>query len=313
MYVAADFAPKSVRYIKLGPGGIWAADGLKSGILPFGYRKISHDRCAAGDWDSVRKQLIATGRSPRGASQGTREIRDFYELDQHTLWITIAQGHLWWAFAEPDVVLSADTSADGPSRYRRAIGGWRNSSLTGLPLATRSLSSALTRTANFRMTICAVERRDYLLRRIRGESDPLQQKALELKAQLNDVALRMIRQLHWEEFETLIDLIFSRNGWQRSSVLGGDMPDVDLVLNQPSTGETAWVQVKSTAGQAEFDDYLARYHADGSYDRFYFACHTPAGRLAVPNEERVHLWAGAHLAEIAIRSGMFDWLIERTS
>jgi hypothetical protein len=46
-----------------------------------------------------------------------------------------------------------------------------NTDLKGDPLTVRSLSSALTSMANFRMTICAVKQVSYLLARIRGEVD----------------------------------------------------------------------------------------------------------------------------------------------
>jgi hypothetical protein len=32
----------------------------------------------------------------------------------------------------------------------------------------------------------------------------------------------------------------AHGGWQRSSVLGKDQADVDLILTQPTIGETAW-------------------------------------------------------------------------
>ena len=31
----------------------------------------------------------------------------------------------------------------------------------------------------------------------------------------------MIAELHWADFEIMVDLIFARGGWQRTSVLGG--------------------------------------------------------------------------------------------
>jgi hypothetical protein len=32
-------------------------------------------------------------------SQGLRELKDFYGLPENTLWVTMADGHFWWAFA----------------------------------------------------------------------------------------------------------------------------------------------------------------------------------------------------------------------
>jgi hypothetical protein len=71
----------------------------------------------------------------------------------------------------------------------------------------RSLSSALTRTANYQMTICAIKQADYLLRRIRNEPDPLHAQATSLRVEMREIGLRMIRQLDWRDFETLVDLI----------------------------------------------------------------------------------------------------------
>ncbi|WP_199699156.1 restriction endonuclease [Oleomonas cavernae] len=307
------FRPGEVRYIKLGSGGRWAAEAIKQGIIPFaeaGERVMDHGLCAAGDWAAVRERYAAMGHKAPG--QPVREMRDFYELGEDTLWVTMTGGRLWWAFAEGPVIPVGTPSPDGPSRYRKTRDGWHGHSLGGEPLVTRNLSSALTRTAGFRMSICSIDRADYLLRRIRDEQDPLHDKAMALKGQMQDIALQMIRQLHWEEFETLVDLIFARGGWRRTSLLGQNMPDVDLVLDQPVSGETAWVQVKTGTDQAALDDYLDRFARDGSCDRFFFVCHSPAGKLAIPDLPRHHLWTGDDLAGKAIDVGLFDWLLERT-
>lgn len=122
----------------------------------------------------------------------------------------------------------------------------------------------------------------------------------------------MIRQLDWRDFETLVDLIFARGGWQRSSVLGKDQVDVDLILAQPTIGETAWVQIKSKTSQAELNDYLGRFRRDGSCDRFFFVCHSASGALSLPTEPGLHLWSDGRLSEAAIDAGLYSWLIDRS-
>ena len=77
---AESFEPGAVRYIKLGENGKWASKALRQGIIPFGYRLVDHHSCLAGDWDEVRRHLIGMGRTPQGASQGVREIAEFYSL-----------------------------------------------------------------------------------------------------------------------------------------------------------------------------------------------------------------------------------------
>jgi hypothetical protein len=124
------------------------------------------------------------------------------------------------------------------------------------------------------------------------------------------VAVEMIRGLHPADFEILTDLIFARSGWQRSTRVGKD-PDIDLAMEQPTTGEIAFVQVKSKAGQATVDDYLGRFHRSG-YDRFFFVCHSAQGKLTLPDEPRLHLFEGEQLADAAVKNGLYDWLIERS-
>src|SRR3546814_7207837 len=109
------------------------------------------------------------------------------------------------------------------------------------------------------MTICKIDREDYLLRRIRGEADPLHKQALALLEQQQRLAAAMVRDLDWRDFEVLVDLILTRAGWRRISALGEGEVDIDLMLDHPTTGETAWVQVKTGTSQAELEDYLQRF------------------------------------------------------
>lgn len=217
-----------------------------------------------------------------------------------------------FAFAGGPVFELDRENFGAPARYRQTLTGWSKASLNGEPLTTRALSSALIRTASYQMTICTIKRADYLLRRIRGETDPLHGQAIALRAEMRDIGLRMIRQLDWRDFETLVDLIFARGGWQRSSALGRHQPDVDLILTQPTTDETAWVQVKSKANQADLNDYLGRFQGDGSCNRFFFICHSAAGPLSLPAEPGLHLWIAERVANAALDAGLFNWLIDRT-
>jgi len=169
---AQTFEPGAVRYIKLGENGKWAVTAIEQGIIPFGYPLVDHQAWLAGDWDLLRDQLMKMGRTIRGVGQGLRELKEFYGLPENTLWVTMADGHFWWAFAKGPVVGVEQGISDEPARYRLTKAGWSKTSLTGDPLTVRSLSSALTRTASYQMTICAIKHEDYLLRRIRGEGDP---------------------------------------------------------------------------------------------------------------------------------------------
>lgn len=75
----------------------------------------------AGDWSAVEVALLQAGRKPAKVSDAIREIRDFHQMGTDCLWITFAQGHLWWAFADPTVHWTGETEAHG-ARLRRTIG-----------------------------------------------------------------------------------------------------------------------------------------------------------------------------------------------
>lgn len=306
-------APTEIRYIKLGAGGSWAAECLARGEIAFGYPLMPHDLCLSGDWDAVARQLIETdGRGRGAASDAVREIREFYTLGPDCLWITFADRHLWWAFAEPEVIWR-HAADNGATRVRKVIGTWRKTSLDGTPLRLDNLSSRLTQVASYRKTICQVKARDYLVRRINGTEEPVTARAHAARAALVAVAGEMIAGLHWADFETLVDLIFARSGWQRVSRVGETLSDVDLILEQPATGETAFVQVKSKANQAVLDDYADRFRRSEAYDRMFFVCHTPQGPLTAAGTPLIHVWTGDRLADAAVTAGLFDWLVERSA
>ena len=304
--------PKDVRYIKLGSGGRWAQKAFELGEIPFGYPSVPHELCVKRDWDGVVEQLIADGRNLAKAKDGLREIRDFYTLGSECLWITIADSHLWWAFAEPEVTWLGDPEDRG-NRVRKTRDGWHKVDINGSPLLIDNLSTRLTQVAAYRQTICAVKASDYLLRRINAVEEPVVQRARAAREAMVEVAAEMIVALHWADFETLVDLIFSRGGWQRVSRVGENLTDVDLILEQPTTGERAFVQVKSKASQSALDDYIGRFKRSGAYDRLFFVCHSRTGRLSAGDSSGVQVWEGNRLANMTIRAGLFDWLIERVA
>jgi hypothetical protein len=109
----------------------------------------------------------------------------------------------------------------------------------------------------------------------------------------------------------LVDLILTRAGWRRQSALGEGEVDVDLLLDHPTTGELAWVQIKTGTSQAELEDYLRRFEADGSCQRFFYICHGNE-RMSLPEARpHLHLWQADDVAARAIEAGLLDWLIAR--
>lgn len=300
-----------VRYIKLGSGGRWEATALAEGTLEWGSEADPGELARAKDWDGAKQHYLQQGISPATATAYTRELRDFFTLGSDTLWITFARDQLWWAFAEPEVGFRGEATPDRASFFRRTIGPWRSTNILGEPLIQHRLSSALTKVTGYRQTMCKVEAEDYLFRLVNAELDEaisFAQSALDtLHANLEHV----IRQLHWQDFELLVDLIFSRSGWRRISRLGGTLKDHDLLLEQPITAERISVQVKSTTSQRELDRYAKNFNDNDVAHRLFFISHGEQPLASV--DPRITTWSVRDVSRHTVAAGLTDWLMERAA
>ncbi|MDB9945043.1 restriction endonuclease [Ascidiaceihabitans sp.] len=298
-----------MRFIKLGASGAWAKEAIEEGVVYFGAHGISHSDCVAENWQNVRKQLEKVTSGVQNQSEGLRQIKDFYCAGE-TLWVTLVDGHIWWTITESQPETIAQTDVYGPSHQLRCMRPWSDKDIEGNVLVARNVSSRLTKTFSYQRTICTVEAEAYLLRLINQERDPLQVEAEQILAQQIDLVQRLIERLHWAEFENLVDLIFARNGWRRTTVLGRTIPDIDLVATEPVSGRTAWVQIKAKASQKTIDDYYQRFLKDGTCTDFFFVCHSAKSKVALPESRSTHVWTGRLVAEQAIEAGLSRWLID---
>ena len=73
------------------------------------------------------------------------------------------------------------------------------------------------------------------------------------------------------------------------------------------------MQVKSEANQQTLAKYVATFEADPAFQRMFFACHSPKGKIVADAKKPVHVWTGQVTARRAIAAGLLEWLIEKTS
>ncbi len=300
------------RYIKFGGGGTWADVSLDNGELHFGYAKAPHKLGLAHDRQGIKKFYMSEGLDAKRASEVARQVVDFYSLGSDCLWITFARNCLWWTFADPEVEWRGPAkNGEHGERVRKSIGGWKNTDVNGRLLAEHELSTKLTQVKNYRQTICEVRAREYLLRKINGTENPVVVEASKARQALISSLAQAISELHWAQFETLVDIVFARSGWQRISAVGGQQKTIDMELEQATTGERIAVQVKSQATQKTLLDYIERTDAMGTFDRLFFVCHSPKGPIEAPEGTEVHVWTGDEFAAIVLKAGMHDWVLEK--
>lgn len=298
---------KNTRYIKLGEKGKWEAECIAGGTLRFGYHETPHDLCTAGDWNAVQEFWTGMRRSASKAADDTRQIKHFYESGEDDLFITFTNSLLHWCYPSGVVKVLPDNS-----RVRATVDGWHNQSIGGSLLSSDRLAGHLLKTQMYRGTICAVERPEYLLRKLNDELSPEVLASEQAEIALLNANIDVMRQLTWQDFEMLVDLVFSTSGWRRIGSLGGAQKSVDIEMVLPSTGERAFVQVKSKATNTSLRDYLDRFADADLYDRMFFVWHTgDVGDFEGSNN--VTLVNAERLSKMVIDSGLSSWLRNKVS
>jgi hypothetical protein len=154
---------------------------------------------------------------------------------------------------------------------------------------------------------------DYVIRKIRGEMQPDVLNAKESVRKLERDVETLIKGLWWKDFELLVELIFSRAGWQRMSVIGKTEKEIDLDMMLPVSNRRAFVQVKSQANPAVIRSCYDAYSAYDQYNEMYMVFHSLNGepsQIGVEADD-LHLWDSARLASLVVRSGLVEWLIAK--
>lgn len=308
-----DFA--TARYIKLGQGGCWNDVSLDNSEIHFGYGTTSHQIASKGNFEAIREEQLKFRNVAASATSDAREIFEFYTLGEDCIWITFARSHLWWTFAGSEIVwLGGDKNgADLPAhgQRKRKCQPWSKVDVEGAPLTVQSISSALTKLSAYRRTICQLgEAEDYFRRRLNCQPHPVVADAKATQQSLTQAIENLIGLLHQDDFETLVDLIFTRSGWSRISSLGGTQEFIDLAIEQPVTGERAAVQVKSNADPAALRAYVDRFDQAQVFSRLFFVCN---GELndSIINRPDLHIWDRAKISALVQRHGLIDWLFAK--
>lgn len=299
-----------IRYIKLGRGGIWEQSCIENeGTIRLGYPSPLHNECLAGEWDKVRIfWLNARNGNEGAAARDISQIRDFYECSEDDIWITFYKRKMYWCRAECEVCELPDGS-----RIRKAIGAWSCKTEDGSILAIERIDGRVTKVQGFRGTICNATMPQYLMRKIRGEPEPDVLTAKESLRKLELNVKGLIQGLWWKDFELLVDLLFSRAGWQRMSVVGKTEKGIDLDIVLPVSNRRAFVQVKSQTSPSEIKSCYDTYRAYDQYDEMYMVFHSlnsEASQICFVSED-LHLWDCSRLASLVVRSGLVEWLIAK--
>jgi hypothetical protein len=114
-----------VKYIKLGSKSSYEEKSFNEGILLLGYHEVKDQYCI--DRETLINECKNQPSLKSKAADHARQIYDFYNAPEDTIWITFANGYMYWCQVEEDVhIISYDDEGEGKygSRFRKTINGW---------------------------------------------------------------------------------------------------------------------------------------------------------------------------------------------
>jgi hypothetical protein len=296
-------------FIKLGRAGCWEADSIKSSRMRVGWSGQALEDINAGRWPRIEQQLRAEQPGKPGVSTtDLNRLRDIATSTAEDIWITFHANKLWWTR-----VKGLRVEADSVSKFRRTE-RWSDRAIDGRPLFANELPGRLAQLQAFRGTVCRVADKALLARVLQSSRSSVASDIAQRREALSRVVANAIAELHWKDFETLVDLVFRDAGWQRVSILGQQAKGFDLELREPVTGDEYVVQVKSQADRADLERTLESYLPD-SYRRLFFVVHTPEPDLLNVDElpSYVDLVLPNRLAELAVAAGLSKWIEDKVA
>ncbi len=297
-----------VNYIKLGNKGEWEKECINSKQLKLGYTEIDHDICLNKEWDKVEKQLYNFRKNKSVISGDIRQIKTFYEANDDALWVTFHANLLWWCFSKHEITAQLPEN----TKVRPVIDEWSCKDIKGHLLQIDQLSGSLTSVHAYRGTICSVNASKYLINKINGIIPEIIEDTQAKLSELENKLELIIKNLHWKDFEILIDLIFRQAGWQRVSTLGDTQKSLDLVLLSPITAERYGVQVKSRASLEHFKKFQSDFQDMQGYSRFYFIVHDSSPELKnIKPGNNFELILSPKIAHLAAKYGLTEWIISK--
>lgn len=293
---------KKAYFIRLGHKSMWVDYCIKNKVIKLGYESPLHEASLKGDWETLRKYWIDEGKTPGKSRDYVTQITKFYETESDVLWITFYKRKLYWCFSKKKI-----TKLKDDTRERPVIGGWSSKDVDGNELTFDKLSTKITKTQGYQGTICNIQEIEYLKRKINNIPNEFAETATNDLENLKKSIEPLIKELTWQDFELLIDLIFTYSGWRRIETLGKTQKSIDIDLLSPVNGIRAFVQVKSASNSQEFREYKEEFEQMDQYKEFYYFVHTWKEKYAAKE-----LYTIDKISSLVINSGLTNWLIEKT-
>lgn len=299
---------KNAYFVKLGKEGIWETSSIKESKIRIGWKSQDIQDINLKKWEVIRQQLTTEILDKGTVTKDLNALRNICDSCQDDLWITFHASKLWWTRVGEETIYE-----DEVSKYRKTSIPWSSVDITGKELLINTLPGSLSKTQGYRATICKVSEKQTLIRIITNTPSTIYNSIESTLGLLQSGLEKAIKQLHWKDFETFVDLVFRGSGWRRVSMLGETMKFSDIELEDPITHDKYQVQIKSTSTLIEFQEYVQQF-SHLNFRKLFYVVHSPDEKLASLEDfpSSVELIKVDKLAKMAIDLGLANWLLQKT-
>lgn len=307
-------------FIKLGKSGIWEEDSIYNNRIRIGWEIIPLELIEKQEWEQINikiKEDFEARKKKTGWTNDFNALKSICTADSDTVFITFYGGKMWWTKIKCNSVKQDETS-----KYFETSIPWSDRSINGRLFELNGISGRITKLQGFMGTVCSVGNTlgefEYLKNIINGNETKEFLELVKAKKQLKTALIPAIRNLTPYDFEILIDLIFREIGWKRTSIVGAQMKDLDLVLEEPFSHKLHAVQIKSKSNLPQLRKYIESFNSSykNDFESFFYFVHTPDDGIekfvATNTEENIRIVLCDKIADYVIDYGLIKWIMEKT-
>lgn len=258
-------------------------------------------------------------------------LKTIYEDVGNTLWFTVIDGLLYYGFTDQEKKFEKFQAGEKGEHgcIRTMEVDWYNKDIKGNEINERSVSGKITKKRIFRGTTSEVDPDDvrYLVYRILNLDTDEKQLAVESQNNLLGCVQKLLPQLNEYDFETLVEMLFLSQGYEKLAKSSGAEKSFDLVLKRPfdlseDRNKPTFVQIKSTVDKKiiskVFDDFIIDksfrdYHHTGflvshSFDEKLGSSYSDKSK---DENKKLLLIGPAVIARQCVEFGSVDWLLAK--
>ena len=312
---------KNAYYIKLGKEAEWVEECLRDNIIRIGWSAVKNvEDINNGNWETIKEIInwdFKKEGKKNGATQDFNALRFFCDATHDDIFITFYNGFMYWCTSTEKTILEKTTHLPEKTARYRQCNGWSNKPLGRGKKAfhVNDLSGNLTKTQGFRGTICKLkeDQVNILKRLINGKPNEDVAKIQTNQKEIICLIEKLNKHLHPKDCEILADLIFQRSGWQRISILGENMPFIDMEYFDPITNTRYAVQVKASCTLDVFNSFVSGINS-GSFDKGFFIVFDSLNEKIFEDQiyPKIEIISGQKLANLIFDLGLLNWIMKKS-